>query len=46
MQALADRLAVVNFGTLKNQLDNAKVDGHSLTEVEVEKALLRLKFRW
>ena len=42
MQALADRLAVVNFGTLKNQLENAKVDGHSLTEVKVEKVLKSL----
>ena len=42
MQALADRLAVVNFGTLKDQLDNAKEDGHSLTEVEVEKVLKSL----
>ena len=34
MQALADRLLGVNFGTLKIQLDNAKKDGHLLTEVE------------
>ena len=42
MLALADRLAVVNFGTLNNQLDNAKEDGHLLTEVEVEEVLKSL----
>ena len=42
MQAVANRLGVVTFGTFKNQLDNAKVDGHSLTEVEVEKVLKSL----
>ena len=42
MQALADRLAVVNFGTLTDQLENEKEDGHSLTEVELEEVLKSL----
>jgi len=36
MQALAVRLAVVNFGTLQDKLDKAKEGRHSLTELEVE----------
>ena len=42
MLAQADRLAVVHFGTLKDQLDNAKEDGPLLTEVEVQEVLKSL----
>ena len=34
MQAVADLLLEVNFGSLKDQLDNAKKDRHLLTDVE------------
>ena len=34
MQAVADRLLGVNFGSLKDQHDNAKKDRHLLTDVE------------